>query len=300
MRTLTITRHFGRLGNNMNYITQAIDYCLKHNINKLVFNKPVPGQNHQIGLLIKGIDIIINEGNDSNEYVNENHWGHYFYKSTLSFIERKELIQKFIVPNLLIIPKNINQNDLVIHLRGGDIFSRGHYAYIQPPISFYKKIIEKQNWNNIYLVSEDNKNPCFDILKETYNCISCLDNDNRHGGNYWGFSDDISLMLGSTHFVASKSSLSPLIIQLSKTIKNVYLCDFFIDEPSKRNQSKSQEFEKNENQIWWSNDFKNKKKDFKYNDIKIFVYDYSDYIIKFNKNNFDLSKQKNNQLMIIN
>jgi len=299
MKTLTITKHFGRLGNNMTYIIQAIDYCLKHDINKLIFNKPCPGQNHQIGLLIEGFEIIIKE-NNTNEICNEDHWGHYFYGSYVPFVERREIIQKFIVPNLIIKPKKINHDDLVIHLRGGDIFYRGHYAYIQPPISFYKKIIEKQKWNNIYLVSEDDRNPCFNILKETYNCISCLDNENRHGGNYWGFREDISLMLGSTHFVASKSSLSPLIVQLSNTIKNVYLCDFFIDEPKKRKQDSSDHFEKDENQKWWSNDFKNKKTDFIDSNINFFVYDYSDYIIKFNKDNFDLSKPKNKQIMVEN
>ena len=177
-------------------------------------------------------------------------------------------------------------------MRGGDIFYRTHYAYVQPPLSFYEKIINSRKWNKIFLVSEDNRNYCFDVLNKKYNCISCLDNKNRNGGYCWGFSHDLSLMIGATNFVASKSSLSPLIIQLSKTIKNVYLCDFYIDNPGKRKQPKEEHFEKGENQIWWSNDFCDRKTDFEYHGINFLIHDYSDYILKFNKKNFSLTKDK--------
>ena len=92
-------------------------------------------------------------------------------------------------------------------------------------------------------------------------------------------------MLGATHFVASKSSLSPLIIQLSSKIKHVYLADYFLDSSDQRD--KEARFEKAENQIWWSNEFKNKTEDFKSCGIDFHVLNYKSYIAKFNASNYD-------------
>ena len=298
MSTLTITKHMGRLGNNMTYIINAIDYCIENNINRLIFNKPIHSNNHHINILIHGdsIDINIDEKRKNSKKKNESQWGHYFYRDNVPFFKRKEIALKYIVPKLKITPQKINNNALVIHIRGGDIFSRGHYAYIQPPISFYEKIINSKKWEKIYLISEDNKNPCLEILKNKYNCISSLDNKERNGKNNWGFNEDLSIMLGATNFVASKSSLSPLIIQLSKTIKNIYLADYFIDEPRDRESN----YEKGENQIWWSSDLSGKNGNFEYHNLNFFVSDYKKYIKLFDKTNFDLSHPENKHLLLIN
>ncbi len=54
------------------------------------------------------------------------------------------------------------KDDLVIHLRSGDVFwPNPHPAYGQPPLGFYKKIIQSKRWNSVTLVSEDEKSPCF-------------------------------------------------------------------------------------------------------------------------------------------
>lgn len=296
MYTLTITKHMGRLGNNMVYIINAIDYCLKNNIHHLIFSKSLPSNKHYINLLIDGEYIDLSSCESKELIKNENHWGHYFYREFVPFYKRKEIVQQYIIPNLKIKPQIIDENALVIHLRGGDIFTRHHYAYIQPPLSFYEKIITSKTWSKIYLMSEDNRNPCFDILKKKYNCISCLDNKNRHGGNMWGFLDDLSLMIGATNFVASKSSLSPLIIQLSKTIKNIYLANYFIDNSSTRKS----DYEKGENEIWWSRDLLNRTGEFEYHNMNFHVLDYTEYINLFNKSNYDLSKPKNKQLLVEN
>lgn len=293
---LTITKHMGRLGNNMVYIINAIDYCLKNNIERLYFNEPIPSENHQIKLLLNNCFIDLSHNISNNQTKNVDFWGHYFYRELVPFYIRKQLAQKYIVPIMKIKPQTIDENALVIHIRGGDIFSRHHYAYVQPPLSFYEKIINSKKWSKIYLISEDNRNPCFDILKKKYNCISSLDNKNRHGGNLWGFEEDLSLMIGATNFVASKSSLSPLIIQLSKTIKNVFLANYFIDNHSKRKNN----FEKNENAIWWSSDLVNKEGQFEYYNLIFNVIDCTNFINLFNKDNHDLSKPENKLLLVNN
>ena len=54
MKSITITKHTGRLGNNMIYIINGIDYCIKNDINRLIFNKPIPSNNHHINILLDG------------------------------------------------------------------------------------------------------------------------------------------------------------------------------------------------------------------------------------------------------
>ena len=199
MNTVTITKHMGRLGNNMIYIIQAIDYCLSKNYQRLIFKKPIASNNHSINFLLKGESIDINDHQASTDPpVAEEHWGHYFYREKVGFTRRREIAQQYILPHMILQPNySISPNSLVIHLRGGDIFCRGHYAYVQPPISFYEKIIESRSWEKVYLISEDTRNPCYNAIVEKYKAsdsdfnfeIVTFSNKSpdRHGGNGWGF-----------------------------------------------------------------------------------------------------------------
>ena len=66
------------------------------------------------------------------------------------------------------IPKyNCTKNDLVIHIRSGDIFiNRINRLYAQPPLCFYQRIIKKNKFENIYIISNGDENPVIsEILK---------------------------------------------------------------------------------------------------------------------------------------
>ena len=67
------------------------------------------------------------------------------------------------------LPKiNTDINDLYIHIRSGDIFLNRNpeYAsdYAQPPLCFYERIIKENNFNKIYIISQDRGNPVIDKL----------------------------------------------------------------------------------------------------------------------------------------
>ena len=54
-------------------------------------------------------------------------------------------------------PKH-NNNDIVIHIRSGDIFSnKPDSFYLPPPLSFYVNILKNKKFDKIILVSEDKK-----------------------------------------------------------------------------------------------------------------------------------------------
>ena len=78
------------------------------------------------------------------------------------------------------IPKiETNPNDLYIHIRSGDIFINPKviWFYAQPPLCFYKKIIKKHKFNNIYIISEDKSNIVIDELLDQYKKIKYKKND---------------------------------------------------------------------------------------------------------------------------
>ena len=54
---------------------------------------------------------------------------------------------------------SINHNDLYIYIRSGDIFIKPHHKYKQPPLCFYKKVLDNYTFKNIYLIAENKSNP---------------------------------------------------------------------------------------------------------------------------------------------
>ena len=120
--------------------------------------------------------------------------------------------------NDIFIFKNIpplGNNDLVIHIRSGDIFrgTGAHIGYLSPPLSYFKNIIEQNNYDNIYLVAEDTVNPCINRLLELYPRIIF---------KIQTLEQDIKLILAATNIVISIGTFIPELLNLSNNIKNIY------------------------------------------------------------------------------
>ena len=132
---------YGRLGNNIIQLRNIIDIAIayKHNIKinvkKLNFFD------------LSVIEKYFNKYNN-NEIITDKY--NFFYSSKLPFSndifkqnieERNKILQKaFLINNINKLPKN----DIVIHIRSGDIFSsKPHPNYVPPPLSYYTKKIDK-------------------------------------------------------------------------------------------------------------------------------------------------------------
>ncbi len=68
---------------------------------------------------------------------------------------------------------NLEENDLTIHIRSGDIWQENttegpHDSYCGLPFSFYQTIIEQRNWQKIYIVTEDPEDPMVCKLVYSY------------------------------------------------------------------------------------------------------------------------------------
>jgi hypothetical protein len=60
--------------------------------------------------------------------------------------------------------------ELAVHVRSGDIFSDNpHPAYVQPPLSFYRKVIanllDQKLVDRVCIVAEDRRNPCIGAVE---------------------------------------------------------------------------------------------------------------------------------------
>ena len=99
----------------------------------------------------------------------------FFYENNFTDfgkINRFYILRKEIINNL---PKvKINFDDLCIYIRGGDIFrnfNKSDLYYAQPPLCFYKRILNEFNFRKVTIISEDTSNPITPILLKDYSNI---------------------------------------------------------------------------------------------------------------------------------
>ena len=109
-------------------------------------------------------------------------------------LEYKNLICNKILDLKDVSDTTIPEEDLLIHVRAGDIYkTKAHRSYAQPPISFYEKTIVENGFNKIHILSEDTgsfvgnqlisifgqnrvniiQEPCY---KKAFNIIRCAKN----------------------------------------------------------------------------------------------------------------------------
>jgi|688.fasta_scaffold488203_1 hypothetical protein len=165
--TITIDPWYGRLGNNIQQIALAIMYAKKK-----FFRVKTPEHNSiaSISLGKKGFC------GDKIKIKNR-----FFFFSDPKKCESdialsyeyvcaniQKIAQEYITPNFKFrVAEPFNENVLVIHLRGGDIFKKegnAHPEYVQNPLSFYQNLIK--NFKKTILVYEPvNESPIVSILK---------------------------------------------------------------------------------------------------------------------------------------
>ena len=124
---------------------------------------------------------------------------------------RINLIRKEIIKNLNKI--NVDKNDLYIHIRSGDIFIYPHWPYAQPPLCFYKKILNNNKYNKIYLIAQDKNNPIIKTILKEYSNVIYIQNSLK---------EDISYLINAYNIVASISSFLNSIIQLNYNLKTIF------------------------------------------------------------------------------
>lgn len=151
--------------------------------------------------------------------------GAFFYLYSLRTICKDAPVNRFEILSKIRNFLNINfyealePNDLVIHIRAGDIFSseKPHPGYGQPPFAFYEKVISSQDWAKIYVVCEDFSNPVTSLI-ENYCNINKIPLFFISGD----LKSDVEFLLRARNLVAGRGTFIPGVVALSKNVRNVY------------------------------------------------------------------------------
>lgn len=113
----------------------------------------------------------------------------------------------------------VNPDTLVINMRSGkDIFRSEpppQNDYMQPPLSFYKHIIETNDYRDCLIVTEaDRKNPCIEAL------ISW--NPKIRLKTHTSVQNDLRTLLGASHLVTCHSTFSWCMALMSTNLQKLY------------------------------------------------------------------------------
>lgn len=211
---LIIQSWSGRTGNNILQIIRAIHYAIINSHNSIQFQ--------QHSLLTSNIITLENIENINKSQISDT----FFSLKNYNIIDpepyiMKEYFQKYVKP-IFKIKSNIILDDdknVYIHFRGGDIFSSNpHKAYVQPPLSYYKNIINE--YDIIKLICEDKKNPCINELLKQKN-VQYISNT---------LEKDLSSLSNVSNLIIGFGTFGFLLYLMNPYLKNLYIPDFFVNE----------------------------------------------------------------------
>ena len=161
-----INEWYGRTGNNIQQISNALYFCLTqtppldfhmpdHGLIELFSDKPKGGIEPKISsrfFFYKEESDILPDFDCDPEHLD----------SVRKFICETRIYKRLLKSYGDIEP--LPSSTLVIHLRGGDVFqSNPPNSYVQNPLSFYKKLIK--NFKSTIVVAEDLENPVANYFK---------------------------------------------------------------------------------------------------------------------------------------
>ena len=207
-----------RFGNKLILLNKLMFYCEILKCKKIILNK------NDYWFIKKNIQIkkykISIEKNDelyynnSNTIIDKSTFFFWFFKYIYPQY-RTEIIKKEILRNL---PKiKIFSNDLYIYIRSGDIFKYSKLFYLQPPLCFYKCILNKFRFKTIYIIAENSNNPV--IKKLLIKFTNIIFNKNS-------LKLDISYLLYASNIVGAFSTFLKNIVLLNDNIKLFWLFEF--------------------------------------------------------------------------
>ena len=146
-------------------LNKVIFYCEIIGCKKILLNKKIYWFIRK-KIIIKKYKISIETANKrdyikSSAIIDKSHiffgYFHLLYPQYKSYILKDEILR-----NLPII--KTNPNNIYIYIRSGDIFKKFHKGYFQPPLCFYKKILNYFKFKKIFIIAEDSNNPVINKL----------------------------------------------------------------------------------------------------------------------------------------
>ena len=207
-----IKNWYGRLGNNIQQVSNAIYYCNENQIDFHFIQHP----------LINNFSIDNGQKNNFSSrffyFKGDNKDFKCNYKKLNN--TRREICLKYISHNLNIGKvKKLPDSVLVIHIRGGDIFIRNpHSSYVQNPLCYYEKIISL--YEKTIIVTQDYKNPVINHLKNKKNVEIQISSIKK----------DFATLMSAQNLASSGVGTFSIAAALcSSNIKNFYCTNLYKD-----------------------------------------------------------------------
>ncbi|MCP9926409.1 hypothetical protein [Cyanobium sp. CH-040] len=156
--------------------------------------------------------------------------GNYFRTVALKPLLRQRLRHRRLlrdVRNLLTLDidsQGYGNNDLVIYIRSGDVFSGSspHPSYGQPPFAFYRKVVlfRKRKWQTVRVVFQDLGNPVIEPLLQWLpdHCRQMIPVSGE-------LRDDLSVLLNARNLISGKGTFCSAVSALSRHLRTVYCFD---------------------------------------------------------------------------
>ena len=118
--------------------------------------------------------------------------------------------------------EELTANDLVVHVRSGDIYFRERVGnWGQPPAAYYEKIIREGPWSRVFVVCEDNESPV--LLPIAALCESL---GIEHFFQSATLAEDLALLASATNLVVGRGTFAPAVVLLNVALEKVF---FFED-----------------------------------------------------------------------
>jgi len=147
---------------------------------------------------------------------------HLVEKCKVNTVKFFEVAKKYIHPNFTCNMEQLSERTCLIHIRSGDEFGKhhSHPAYVQPPLNYYKKIINdtQDKYDEYIIITEpDLENPCIKLLNGYQNKVKMVLNN---------VFNDYNHLLRAQSIILSRSSFSDSTIFLNPNIKNIYFWNY--------------------------------------------------------------------------
>ena len=211
--------HFG---NQLTAFNKLIFYCEIIHCKRIIIN-PENKMYIRNNIYDNEYNMTIQIGNNENIQVDRiTHLNFNFFYDfyNLKVENRFNVFKNEILNN---IPKlNISENDLFIHFRSSDIFKHKDNPkhapdYAQPPLCFYRRILDEFKFKDIYIISQDEiYNPVIKELKYEYPNVIYKENS---------LEIDLAYLTQGFNIVASLSSFLISAIKLNDNLNNLWEYD---------------------------------------------------------------------------
>jgi hypothetical protein len=106
----------------------------------------------------------------------------------------------------------LGEDELVIHIRSGDIITEIHPEYIIPPMSYYTNFIDSNKFKKIYILAEDMQNLCIEKLQKMYSNVSF---------ELRSLTDDIEMILRARNMMMTIGSFIPELLWVTRHTRRV-------------------------------------------------------------------------------